>query len=98
MTKVSFNEDCTGGSQSLIRHLAHNHPRPRAERHAIHFGSKGFYATPQYVYIFFADNGMDKSVVDTNEGYNDSSLDHYYWSRGLTETASRLTRRLRVCG
>ena len=94
MTKGSFNDDYDGGSQSLVRHLAHKHPRPRKERHTRYFGSRGLYATTMYVYLFFAKDGMDESIVNTEAGYKDSSLDHYYWSRGLTHITARLTRRL----
>ena len=98
MTKGSFSDDYGGGSQSLARHLAHKHPRPRTERHTIYFGSRGLYATTMYVYLFFAEDSMDESIVNTEVGYKDSSLDHYYRSRGLTQITARLTRRLRVCG
>ena len=51
-----------------------------------------------YAYLFFAEDGMNKSAVSTEAGYKDSSLDHYYRSRGLTQIAARLTWRLRLCG
>ena len=91
MTKGSFNDDYGGGSQSLVRHLAHKHPRPRTERHTRYFGSRGLYATTMYVYLFFAEDSMDESIVNTEAGYKDSSLDHYCRSRGLTQIAARLT-------
>ena len=92
--KGLFKDDYGLGSQSLVRHLAHKHPRPKTERHTIYFGTKGFYATTRYVHMFMAEDGMDKSVVATDEGYKDSSKDHQYWSRGRTQTLERLTRRL----
>ena len=75
MTKGSFNDDYGGGSQSLVRHLAHKHPRPRTERHTRYFGSRGLYATTMYVYLFFAEDSMDESIVNTEAGYKDFSLE-----------------------
>ena len=96
MVKGSFKDDYGLGSQSLVRHLAHKHPRPKTERHTIYFGTKGFYATTPYVYMFMVEDGMDEIVVATDDGYKDSSKDHYYQSRGFTENSERLHWRLRV--
>ena len=52
MVKGSFNDDYGPGSQNLVRHLAHKHPRPKTEQDTRYFGTKGFYATTRYVYIF----------------------------------------------
>ena len=41
---------------------------------------------------------LGKSVVNTDNVYKDSSLDHCYWSRGVEETDVILTWRLWMCG
>lgn len=98
MVKGSFNDDYGAGSQNLVRHLAQKHPRPKTERHTRYFGMKGFYANNEYCYMFLTESGMDENIVNTDDGYKDSSKDHYDRSRGFTETSERLYRRLRVCG
>ena len=38
---------------------------------------EGFYASAQYIYMFLDEGGMDEKIVDVEEGYKDSSQDHY---------------------
>ena len=98
MVKGSFQDDYGPGSQNLVRHLAYKYSEPDRQRHTWYHGKRGFYATTQYVYMYMAENGMDEKIVSTEEGYKNSSKDHYYWSRGRTQESSRLLRRCRACG
>ena len=85
-------------TQNLVRHLAYKYPRPNIERRTRYVGEKGIYATTQYVYVFLPEDGIDHNIVATDSGYSGSSKDHYYRSMGVTEEASRLSRRERACG
>jgi len=48
--------------------------------------------------MYLPEDAINESVVATNAGYSGLSRDHYYRSRGVTEEASRLMRRQRMCG
>lgn len=98
MTKASFNDDYGGGTQNLVRHLAHKYPAPNLNRRTRYYGERGLYATTQYIYMFLPENAIDESIVAADGGYSGSSKDHYYLSIGLTSEASRLLRRERACG
>ena len=98
MVKNSFDDDYGEGTQNLVRHLAQKYPRPKAERRTRYFGQRGIYATSMYIYMYIPDVAIDKKLVDVDVGYKASSRDHYYRSLGVTEEASRLSRRQRACG
>ena len=59
---------------------------------------KGLYSTTGCIYIYIAEGGINENIVAVETGYKDSSKDHFYWSRGMTEEASTLYRRERACG
>ena len=59
---------------------------------------RGLYASTRYIYMFLAEDGMDENIVSAAEGYSGSSQDHYYFSMGASEQASRLFRHKRARG
>ena len=98
MVKKSFNDDYGKGTQNLVRHLAAKYPSPNTERNTRYFAMKGLYSSTGYVYMYIPEAGINVKIVATNDGYSGSSKDHYYWSKGKSEEASRLFRRERLCG
>jgi len=48
--------------------------------------------------MYLPDDGIDHSIVATDTGYNGSSKDHYYRSKGAMEEASPLARQEQACG
>ena len=97
IVKNSFHDNYGEGTQNLVRHLVYKYPRPIIERQTRYVGEKGIYATTQYVYMFPPEDGIDHNIVAIDSGYSGSSKDHYFWSMGVTEEASRLSRRERAC-
>ena len=98
IVKRSYNDDYGKGTQNLVRHLASKNPYPKTERKTRYYGMKGLYSTTDYIYMFIPEDGMNEKVVATNDGYSGSIKDHFYWSRGKSEEASKLYRRESACG
>ena len=98
MVKGSFKDDYGSGTQNLVRHLAWKHPRPNTARRTRYYGKRGLYASSKCVYMYLPEDAMDERIVAVDAGYKGSSKDHYYRSLGVTEEASRLSRRERACG
>ena len=40
MVKGSFGDNYGKGSQNLVQHLAHKHPRPKTARHTRYYGRR----------------------------------------------------------
>ena len=59
---------------------------------------KGLYSSTGCVCMCMSEDGINVKIVATSDGYSGSSKDHYYWSQGKSEEASRLFCRERSCG
>ena len=93
-----FNDKYGKGTQNLVCHLASEYPRPKTEQNIRYFVIKGLYSATRYVCMYMPEDGINMKTVETDDGYSGSSKDHYCWSRGKSEEASRLFLCKRSCG
>ena len=99
------DDDYGPGTRNLLRQLALRFPGPRKSRQTRYAktcvsrggGNVGILSPDSYLYIFYPSDSFKTELVDAKKGYEQSSKDHYYQSKGADANDCSFLRREMVC-